>query len=145
MAVTIDSYADVQNVLAALVSANQLPIGQAPHQAFFQTLSYDEFVNGNVPNVAGFKILEIGNSQQSNIIQALSGTPNSPFDPNSGSIGQMPQPNPPYNANTPAQSDVITALAAWIDKGCPQFAAAAEEQVEPVRLAAPPEGAAPTY
>ena len=129
MSVTISSYADVQNVLGQLVAANQLPIGQAPHGAFYQTLSYQEFIAGNMPGVGGgpddggFKIVQVGNSKQSNIILALTGAAGTVFDPNTGSIGQMPQPNPPYNGEVPTQSDVITALSAWIDNNCPQFAA----------------------
>ena len=120
MAITIKNYTDLQSVLNALIDVNGLPVGQASHQAFWNTLSYDDFINGNVPGVPGpFKILQVGNASASNIIMALSGTPGSPFDPNSGTIGQMPQPNPPYNSNTPAQSDVITALSDWINQGCP--------------------------
>jgi hypothetical protein len=127
MTVTINSYADVQNVLGQLVAANQLPIGQAPHGAFYQTLNYQEFIAGNMPGVGGgpdnggFKIVDVGNSKQSNIILALMGAAGTVFDPNTGSIGQMPQPNPPYNSEVPAQSDVIVALSAWIDNNCPQF------------------------
>jgi hypothetical protein len=129
MTVTINSYADVQNVLGQLVAANQLPIGQAPHGAFYQTLSYQQFIAGNMPGVGGgpdnggFKIVDVGNAKQSNIILALTGAAGTVFDPNSGSIGPMPQPNPPYNSAVPAQDDVIAALSAWIDNNCPQFAA----------------------
>jgi len=132
MSLTFHSYADVQNALGQLVANNQLPIGQAPHGAFFQNLSYQEFTTGNVPGVTGgpddggYTILTVGNSAQSNIILALEGASGTVFDPNSGSIGQMPQPSPPYNSSQPTQSDIIAALKAWIDKGCPQFGTHAE-------------------
>jgi hypothetical protein len=124
--VTINSYAEVQSVLSALVSANGLFIEQAPHKVFWEALTYEQFITGNVPGLnEPFKIVEPGNAKGSNIIMALSGTPGSPFDPVTGQIGQMPQPSPPYNANVPKQSDVIAALSVWIDNGCPEGAPAA--------------------
>lgn len=124
MATKINNYAELQALLNALVSSNGLPIGQAPHMAFWNSLTYEEFTTGVVPGGAGipggpYQILVKGNAADSNIIKALSGTAGSPFDPNSGVIGPMPQPNPPYNANTPLQSDVIQALTDWINDGCP--------------------------
>jgi hypothetical protein len=123
MATTINNYAELQALLNSLVGVNGLPIGQAPHMAFWNSLTYTEFITGNVPGngIPGgpYKILEVGNAKASNIIMALSGTPGSPFDPNTGTIGQMPQPNPPYNADTPMQSDVIQALTDWINNSCP--------------------------
>jgi hypothetical protein len=115
---TINNYADLQDLLNKFVAAAQVTPGLAPHGVFWNNLTYDEFINGEVPGVPGYKILEVGNAAGSNIIMALSGTPGSPFDPNSGLIGQMPQPNPPYNSNTPSQSDVIAALTDWINNGC---------------------------
>jgi hypothetical protein len=122
MATVVNNFSDLQKLLNMFVSANQLTPGLAPHGTFWTTLSYEEFVSPTqaVPGVPSITpILVKGDSKKSNIIMALSGTPGSPFDPNSGSIGQMPQPNPPYNANTPTQTDVINAIAAWIDNGCP--------------------------
>jgi hypothetical protein len=119
--ISINSYADVQSVLSALVSANGLPIASAPHGVFWQTLTYKQFVTGTIPGVSGnYKIVIPGNAAGSNIIMALSGTPGSPFDPNTGIIGQMPQPNPPYNSSFPKQADVIAALSVWINNGCPE-------------------------
>lgn len=120
MTITMNSYADVQKYLAAFVSAAGVTPALAPHGVFYATLTYAQFTTGEVPGVPGFKILEIGDSAKSNIIMALSGTPNSPFDPNSGNIGPMPQPSPPYDSSSPKQSDIITALAAWIDNHCPE-------------------------
>lgn len=120
MTVSIRSYADVQTQLAAFVASAGVTPALAPHGVFYDSLTYAQFTTGDVPGVAGFKILEPGNSANSNIIMALAGTANSPFDPNSGSIGQMPQPSPPYDSATPSQCDIITALAAWIDAGCPE-------------------------
>jgi hypothetical protein len=116
--VTINNYDDLKTLLNNFVAAAQVTPGLAPHGVFWNTLTYDEFINGDVPGVPGFKILEVGNAAGSNIIMALSGTPNTPFDPNSGNIGQMPQPTPPYNAAAPTQTDVIAALTDWINNGC---------------------------
>jgi hypothetical protein len=116
---TIKNYAEVQELLNAFVKAAGVTPGLAPHKVFWNHLTYEEFITGNVPGVTNpnFKILEVGNSAKSNIIMALSGTAGSPFDPN-GTIGQMPQYNPPYNSGNPTQNEVIAALKAWIDGGC---------------------------
>jgi predicted flap endonuclease-1-like 5' DNA nuclease len=115
-AVTINSYADVQTALSALLSANSLSASNAPHQVFWQTLSYSDFVNGNVPNL-GIPILVSGDSANSNIIQVLTGGA-----ANKTGFPDMPYPSPPYDSNTPTQADVLSALAGWIDAKCPEFA-----------------------
>ena len=109
----LKNYADVQAALNAFVNQAGVTPGQAPHGAFWNSMDCKEFINGNVPNVpAGpWKILVIGDSQSSNIIQILNGVGDAAND-----FGQMPQPNPPYN---PEQAILITQLAAWIDAGCP--------------------------
>ena len=146
MAVTINSYADLQSVLDTFVASASVFPGSAPHNVFWKNLTYQDFTTGDVPGVGKefggpYKILEVGNPEASNIIMALSGTPGSAFDPNplanppnpnDGIIGQMPQPNAPYDSATPSQSDVIAALSAWIKNGCPEGTkAAAEEEAAP--------------
>jgi hypothetical protein len=111
---TLNNYADVQAALNHFVQQAGVTPGQAPHGAFWTSMTYEEFTTGTVPgNVVGgpWKILEVGNSQGSNIIQILSGTGDV-----TNANGQMPQPNPPYN---PEQATLITELAAWLDAGCP--------------------------
>lgn len=135
MAVSINSYAELQTVLNDFVSSAGVTPGLAPHGVFWENLTYQQFTTGQVPGVPGFQIVDVGNAAQSNIIQALSGTPNSPFDPNSGTIGQMPQPSPPYESASPSQSDVIAAISAWINAGCPESAGSAAKEE-----ARPPEG-----
>ncbi|MBD1386530.1 hypothetical protein IDJ75_14685 [Mucilaginibacter rigui] len=122
MATTINNYADLQNLLNTFVAANSLSPGLAPHAVFWNNLTYDEFITQDVPGVSGFRILVPGSPETSNIILALSGAPNTPFSPD-GEIGQMPQPNAPYNAETPQQTDVIAALTDWIARGCPNTTA----------------------
>ena len=56
-------------------------------------MTYKEFVSGNIPGVADpvtgapLKVLVVGNSEKSNIIMSLRGTPGTLFDPINGSMG----------------------------------------------------------
>jgi len=131
VAVTVlGSYAAVQAYLVNIFTADQAPGGSnaqmdaakdAPHGAFWSTLTYQQFVGGNVPGVKDpntgqpMPILVKGNSSQSNIVMALAGTAGSVFDPNTGAIGQMPADGSSFL--TPGQ---IAPLAGWIDAGCPE-------------------------
>lgn len=118
--VTISSYAQFQAYLTGILTSNissqtgnneeQDSENQSPHGAFWNTLSYNDFVNGTVPNVEVSIVIK-GNSAQSNLILALRGQP--PFD--GSQFPQMPADGPPYL--TEAQ---IAPIAAWIDAGCPQ-------------------------
>jgi hypothetical protein len=107
---SINNYKDLQDLLNSFVNANSLTPGGAPHGVFWETLDYTGFTTGDVPNL-GVKILVIGDSANSAIIQALKGTL-AGFPP-------MPAPSPPYNANNPSQNDVISQISAWIDAKCP--------------------------
>jgi hypothetical protein len=109
----LKNYAQVQAALNAFVAKAGVTPGQAPHGAFWNSLTYDQFINGNIPGVqpGPWKILVVGDSKNSNIIQILSGTGDAYND-----FGQMPQPNPPYE---PEQTTLIGELAAWIDAKCP--------------------------
>ena len=117
---TINSYAQLQQYLTGILTANissqtgnteeSDSENQSPHGAFWNTLSYDDFVNGDVPNV-GIPILVIGNSKQSNIILALTGQP--PFD--GSQFQQMPADGPPY-----LTADQVAPIAGWIDAKCPK-------------------------
>jgi hypothetical protein len=131
MTATLSSYAEVQTYITGILS-NNIPKGsqqneeedaeqKAPHGAFWNTLTYDQFVTGNVPGVNDpdtgqqMPILVKGNAARSNIILALQGAPGTVFDPNTGAIGQMPADGPPFF--TP---DQIQPIADWIDAGCPE-------------------------
>ena len=117
----LKSFADVQRFISEIVSQNgqQGALPSAPHQAFWATLTYDEFVNGNVPGVTDpntgqpMRNLVKGKSAQSNLILSLQGL-GAIFGPD-GAIGQMPANGPPFF--TPEQ---ISAIAMWIDSGCPR-------------------------
>jgi len=116
------SYAEVQKFISDILTANGEAGGVpgAPHRAFWTTLLYNDFVNGNVPNVLDptsnkpVPILVKGNSAQSNLILSLQGK-GPLFDPNTGAFGQMPANGPPMFT-----ADQIQQLADWIDAGCPQ-------------------------
>ena len=118
----LNTYADVQSFITSVLTTNNeiggIPF--SPHKAFWSTLSYNDFINGNVPGVtdpntgAQLPILVRGDSSKSNIILALKGAVGSLFDPNTGAIGQMPSNGPPMFSD--AQ---IGLIADWIDRGCP--------------------------
>jgi hypothetical protein len=119
MATVINTYAQLGQYIDSILATNkELPVNKA-HKQFWDTLSYDDFVNGNCPNVVDpnsqpIKILVVGNSKASNLILALSGAAGTIFDPN-GAIGQMPANGPPFFT-----VDQIAPIAAWIDAKCPK-------------------------
>jgi hypothetical protein len=122
MAITkLDHYPDVQQFIIAILLANGQRAAGAPHKDFWATLSYNDFVNGNVPGVkdpvthAPMPILVKGNSANSNIILALQGAVGTVFDPDTGTFGPMPANGPPFFTD-----DQIKSLADWIDRNCPQ-------------------------
>jgi hypothetical protein len=116
----LTSFAAVQAFLDNFISSNNIQISGAPHGAFWQT-SYDNFVNGDVPNVTDpntgnpIPILKKGDGKNSNIIFALAGTPGTLWDPNNPSgFGQMPAGGPFMTAQ------MIAQISGWISNGCPK-------------------------
>jgi len=82
MAITpLNSFADVQDFLDQILSDNNesAALSFAPHKVFWRNLTYDQFVNGNVPGVTDpatnlpMPVLVSGNSANSNLIMALQG------------------------------------------------------------------------
>lgn len=122
MKIILNSFAEVQDLLDKFVAANQLTPGPAPHGVFWRQwgdgspTTYTDFTTGDVPGI-GLPILVKGNAAKSNLITILSG----PL----GRLPQMPRPNPPYNANTPTQDDVVAALTDWINNNCPDTSSTA--------------------
>ncbi len=119
MPTVIVSFDQLHQYIDGILSANQdFPVG-GPHKQFWDNLTYEQFTTGNVPGVVDpntnqpMKILVVGNSQASNIVLALSGTPGTLFDPH-GKIGPMPE------GGTLFTPDQIAPISAWIDAGCPQ-------------------------
>jgi hypothetical protein len=125
MAVTpLNSYADVQNFIKQVLTQNGDlgKVARAPHKDFWATMTYNQFVTGNVPNVSDpntgkpMPVLVKGNSAQSNLIQALLGI--GPTFGVNGAISQMPE------GGTAFTLDQIKSIANWIDNNCPQTAGA---------------------
>jgi hypothetical protein len=121
MAITpLNNFAAVQNFITQVLMQNgdTNKVAFAPHKAFWNTMTFNEFVTGNVPNVSDpntggpMPVLVKGNSAQSNLIQALLGI--GPIFGTAGAISQMPE------GGTPFTLDQIKSLANWIDNGCPQ-------------------------
>jgi mono/diheme cytochrome c family protein len=117
---SLNSFNDMKNLLNTFVQQNNVPIGFAPHADFWNTLSYQQFTTGNIPNVTDpttqmpMRLLIPGNANDSNLIKALRGTPGTVFDPNNGAIGRMP-PSGPFMADQD-----IDRIADWINRNCPQ-------------------------
>ena len=125
VSMALTSFAAVQKFFNDFIAMNPgIDIADAQHHAFWNT-TYDNFVNGNVPNVTDptsgqpLAILNKVNGKydgpSSNIVMALAGTANSLFDPNNpAGIGQMPQGGPYMS------TDQINELSDWITAGCPE-------------------------
>jgi hypothetical protein len=113
----IQSYTGLQAYMNKMIALYGTSISGAPHHAFWNTLSYEQFISSNVPGVSTpVKILEPGNGAGSNIVQALQGIGNL-FGPN-GSIGQMPA-----DGSGPWTTAQIQPLIDWIDANCPNTGA----------------------
>jgi len=126
---TITSYAEFQEYFTKILTENissqtgntqQSDSENAPHGTFWNDLSYEQFVNGNVPGVVNpdtgdkLPILVKGDAVHSNFILSLLGAAGTIFDPNMGSVGRMPADGPPFLTD-----DQIKPMADWIDAGCP--------------------------
>jgi hypothetical protein len=105
----VNSYSDVQKLFNDFVSANNIDLTFSPHAAFWNSLSYDQFVSQDVPGVPGVPILKRRDGNGSNIVKILKG----PISGPNGAIEPMP-PGGPYFSD--AQ---IAALVSWIDRDCP--------------------------
>jgi hypothetical protein len=119
MAAKLNSYADVQNLLNNYVQSAGVTPASAPHGTFWETLSYQDFITQQVPNLPDVRICTPGTVGTSGIINALSGT--GQFMPQGNEYPQMPFGNPPY----PGQQDVIDSLSDWISRNCPNGNASA--------------------
>jgi len=109
----IKSFAQFQRHISDVMTALPADAIFAPHGNFWADLTYDQVVNGNVPDIGGapVKILVKGDSAQSAIIQALKGLG---IFAAGGRFRRMP-------AGGPFMSDAqIAEIASWIDDGCPE-------------------------
>jgi hypothetical protein len=108
----IQSYAELQTYMDQIITLYQTDLSGAPHGAFWDVFSYEQFIIGFVPGVSPqVKILEIGNGAGSNIVQALLGK--GLFGPG-GSFNQMPA-----DGSGPWTPEQIQPLIDWIDAKCP--------------------------
>jgi hypothetical protein len=115
---TIANYAQLQQYMTQILTENissqsgnteeSDAENMAPHGAFWNTLSYEDFVTGSV--LGSYPILEKGSSATSNIILALRGE--TPF--NGDPMPRMPADGPPWFTE-----EQIQTIADWIDAGCP--------------------------
>ena len=116
----LNSFAELQTFMTQTMTELGGSAEFAPHGVFWQTLSYDQCVNGNMPGIAGapVKILVSGASSQSNIIHALKGE--GIFAPG-GRFRRMPAGGPYFS------EEQIKEIADWIEAGCPEQSGGAGE------------------
>jgi hypothetical protein len=102
----INTYADVQQMFNDYVQFNGITINGSPHLAFWNSLSYNDFITMDVPNAGPIKICDCGNAANSAIVQILKG----------GYHGypEMPKGGPYF------PEEQIDKFAEWIDKNCPE-------------------------
>jgi hypothetical protein len=122
MSTTINSYNGTGTTLGGYIDSiltanNQIgDVPAAPHLSFWTTLNYKDFTTGTVPGVSGpgspYPILVVGNSANSNLVQALQGV--GPLFGPDGNIGQMPADGPPFFT-----ADQVQPIIDWINAGCP--------------------------
>jgi hypothetical protein len=113
----IQSFQGVKDFINQFLADHGIDVSGAPHADFWNTLSYYDFVNGNVPGILDptgapldVKILVKGKSADSNLIKILRG----PITVSGVTIPRMP-----YLADkmTPEQ---VAEIAGWIDANCPE-------------------------
>jgi hypothetical protein len=112
----LTSFAGLQQFLNNFVQNNNINIASAQHAAFWNNLSYSDFINGNVPGVQdpntgnAVPILNKINGRydgpSSNLVTVLSGT--------NTSFPQMPQGGPYLS------SDQVQEISDWISAQCPE-------------------------
>lgn len=112
------TYADVIAMLNTLVPTTDQNIDDAPHAAFWRTLTRDGFVSHDVSDWSGGSVtgplVVAGNPDKSPFYLALAGK--APFD--GSTLPQMPDIGQDPNANQ-ATPDDLALVAAWITNGAP--------------------------
>jgi hypothetical protein len=103
--INVNTYKDVQSMFDSYVSLNGIAISGSPHGKFWDNLTYQQFITGDVPHVSGVKILKCGDSANSNLVNILKGSlPNG--------IPEMPAGGPYF------PEEQIDSFAKWVDAGC---------------------------
>ncbi len=114
-------YPEIQAMFAAL---NKDP-GDAPHERFWE-LDYDEFIEFEFPPTwdeageSSMKLLEVGNSAESNLIKALTDGKGLTVKREDGTVVRMNIAVMPKGSRMPKEQ--VDKVAAWIDAGCPRTA-----------------------
>lgn len=112
----LGSYAEVQTFIKGVMTQLGADATFAPHEEFWGTLSYQQFVEGDVPGIAPpVKILVKGNASASAIIDALKGIGLFTRPAPGGRFRRMPAGGPPFFSD-----EQIKEIADWIDAGCPE-------------------------
>lgn len=109
----IASFQQFQQFMTDMMAGLGVDAEFAPHENFWLNLSYDDIVNGNVPGISGqqVKVLIVGDSSQSVLVQALKGEG---MFAQGGRFRRMPAGGPF------ATDDQISQIAGWIDANCPE-------------------------
>ncbi|HYV34052.1 MAG TPA: hypothetical protein VE988_00020 [Gemmataceae bacterium] len=113
----ITTFQGVRDFINKFLTDHSIDVSSAPHMDFWNTMTYDDFVNGSVPGLLDptglpldVKILVKGNAKESNLIKILQG----PLTVS----GQM-FPQMPFGGDK-MKPEEIAEIAGWIDCGCPQ-------------------------
>lgn len=103
----INSYSDFTNYIDNILINNSTSIGGAPHGAFWDSMTEQQFLTGNVPGIpANVRICIPGNGKGSNIVQALQGV---------GMFTGNPYPQMPADGSPFFTAEQIQPIIDWID------------------------------
>src|SRR5262249_45091228 len=106
----LNSYKDVQDYFNNFVAAHSISIDDAPHGAFWNSLTYDEFVNGPVRGIsAQLPTVVSGNSAAPTLIRIRRGR----WKVGGKRFPQMPGGGPFM------KNEEIAPPADWIARNCP--------------------------
>lgn len=111
MSTPLNNYTDVRKALNAFCTAVGVDPTNAPHGDFWNSMTYKQFINDDIPSFKGVKVLVVGDSKNSNIIQILQG-----IGAQAAKYGPMP-PGVPIGD----KKDIIAQLSQWIDAKCPDL------------------------
>jgi hypothetical protein len=114
----ITSFQGVRDFINKFLKDHSIDVSGAPHKDFWNTMKYDDFVNGSVPDIVdpgtgdpvNVKILVKGNAKESNLIKILQAN----LTVSGVTFPRMPKGGAKMK---PAE---IAEIAGWIDNGCPQ-------------------------
>ncbi|MBY5456886.1 hypothetical protein HFO89_10995 [Rhizobium leguminosarum] len=107
----ISNYQDLQIFMSQTMADLGADAEFAPHEAFWSTLTYEDFKEGNVPGInPPVRVVIPGDAAGSAFIQALKGV--GMFD--GSTYRRMPAGGPPFFSDPQ-----IAEIAAWINAGCP--------------------------